>query len=728
MTTAVGHKSNANNLKDHYGIVIDAGSSGSRIQIYKWPETEYLKATSSDLKILNSVPEIVQDEKWSKKISPGVSSFKDKPGKIWKNHLKQLIEHAKEIIPAENHKDTPIFVLATAGMRLLPEDKRNIILNNICSSLQNDNTFYLPDCTSHVQMIDGETEGIYGWLALNYLTGKFNSYGSKDQKHDSYGFMDMGGASTQLAFAPNSTESAKHSEDLSTIYLRNVDGATQEWKLFVTTWLGFGANQARKRYSEMLILLGDSDETDEVEIITDPCMPELLESSYEYSKHRTSLVGAGRFEQCLKTMYPLLRKHLSCQDEPCLFNGVHVPGIDFNKDQFVGVSEYWYTSNDIFKLNESFSFLSYSLKVKTFCETSWPQIQKDVKNGIYGDLPIEYLEDACFKGSWIVNVLHEGFGMPRGGVDVSEDEVKQQENQHHVFKSVGSIGGSEVAWTLGRMLLYASSLVPALPNSPAVGIIPSKISSSSVLTGGGGDQKSLFDSVTNKLKNIDDDDFENPFIIFFLILLVIGLLYCIYLRYPTGTKRSIEKIKIQFGIYTSKIRNYFNHTGLRNQSRNTPQMFNFNDDNEGLDLEAGTTINIGNDYTDSPRASTPKNLSRVDSSSSRSAVDLSNLRTRSSVNLSGTGRTVNMSTPNLSKVPSQTFSRIGSPSSNATFNNIMSLGGASSIPFSQFHSTVGNSFNTLRNAVDSRLEEWNLNANINNGLSTRTPNYDNEVE
>lgn len=181
---------------------------------------------SSNATLFNSVPEITQDAKFNKKITPGLSSFAGRTKDIWKSHLHELIKHAELGVPKEDRKSTPLFVLATAGMRLLPEFEQQEILSETCNLLRDKTSFYIPECESHVSIIDGETEALYGWLSLNYLLQTFNSYkhsldSSSDQDtiehdkllspvtpdaHHSYGFMDMGGASMQIAFAPNSTE------------------------------------------------------------------------------------------------------------------------------------------------------------------------------------------------------------------------------------------------------------------------------------------------------------------------------------------------------------------------------------------------------------------------------------------------------------------------------------------------------------------------------------------
>lgn len=85
--------------------------------------------------------------------------------------------------------------------------------------------------------------------------------------------------------------------------------------------------------------------------------------------------------------------------------------------------------------------------------------------GEYSNLdPDKFLKDACFKASWVMNVLHEGFELPRIGFETSSDDQNNKQTddvtgKHVPFKSADSVGGEELSWTLGKMLLFASSQI-----------------------------------------------------------------------------------------------------------------------------------------------------------------------------------------------------------------------------------------------------------------------------
>src|SRR5262249_42099518 len=149
------------------------------------------------------------------------------------DHLAPLLEHALNHVPPDEVSNTPFFLLATAGMRLLPDNQRNQLLQEICTYVSENTKFQLDDCHLHVQVIPGETEGLYGWITANYLLGGFDhpEHHNHGKNHHTYGFLDMGGASAQIAFIPNATEAAKHAEDLKLLRLRTIGGKAEEYKV-----------------------------------------------------------------------------------------------------------------------------------------------------------------------------------------------------------------------------------------------------------------------------------------------------------------------------------------------------------------------------------------------------------------------------------------------------------------------------------------------------------------
>ncbi|KAJ9216086.1 hypothetical protein DTO166G4_2330 [Paecilomyces variotii] len=463
--------------KWRYGVILDAGSSGTRVHVYRWLDNNKARK-EADPERLKSLPEIKTKEEWTKKIHPGVSSFATKIDQVGPEHLESLLQHALAVVPADAVKETPIFLLATAGMRLLGNVERQLLLDRICSYTRSHSDFLLPDCDLHIQVISGETEGLYGWIATNYLLGSFDAPDKHDhgKGHSTYGFLDMGGASAQIAFAPNATEAEKHANDLKLLRMRNVDGSPQEHKVFVTSWLEYGVHEARNRYIKHLREASGEESRE----LPDPCLPAGLRTSLDGqllsadSVADVHLLGTGKFDECLRQTYPLLDKDAPCPDEPCLLHGIHVPAIDFDVNHFVGISEYWHTTHEIFEMgykDKAYDFNTYQQRVQEFCSQDWDSLDVGIAEHRWGkkvDRQMAY--EVCFKASWIINVLHSGIGIPRVGL---EDTTGSRHNgtkevlQHgkekgflDPFQPVHKIDSTEVSWTLGKMVLYASAQVP----------------------------------------------------------------------------------------------------------------------------------------------------------------------------------------------------------------------------------------------------------------------------
>lgn len=385
------------------------------------------------------------------------------------DYLAPLFKHMVKIIPKEDIPETPFFLLATAGLRMVDKFKRDAILDHVCTYTRRNTELLLSDCGKQIQLIDGEAEGMYGWIATNYLLGGFNKVKGGDKERDTFGFLDMGGASAQMAFAPNSTELQKHNRDVKLLRMNLMSGEPIEYKVFVNTWLGFGANEARKEYVKKLVEMSGGEGVKE---LPDPCLPRGLLSTLDGKEihdktqltKESYLLGTGNFEECMRQTNPILGKDAPCHDAPCLLKDKNVPHIDFEKSHFVGVSEYWHSTHDIFEMgvdSKAYDFSTYQKRVLDFCSLEWNSIEKSVDGKKWGkDYDAERAMQICFKASWLISVLHEGIGIPRVGIEGTTKSGTPAKSFYDVFRPIDKVNGVEVSWTLGRMLLYASAQIP----------------------------------------------------------------------------------------------------------------------------------------------------------------------------------------------------------------------------------------------------------------------------
>ncbi|RKP06189.1 nucleoside phosphatase GDA1/CD39, partial [Thamnocephalis sphaerospora] len=457
-----------------YAIVIDAGSSGSRVHVYSWRKpnmqlkrlqpAEWVRLPVVELGNANSLV-------WQLKAEPGLSTFADKPHTV-DEHLRPLMEFAQSIVPAKERSNTPVYLFATAGVRLVPDGLRQRLLDAACRYIRNHHPFRVDDCAQQIRAITGEVEGVYGWVAANYLLGGFDKslgktidngdddgYGWSDApqslaRRGTFGFMDMGGASTQLVFEPDTQVAEEHRHDITEVRLRRLDGSVARHDVFVVTFLGFGTNQARARHIARLQgQLARSNGTASAErIIHDPCLPVGLEETLEGGR----FVGTGSLAECREHTHPLLNKTVACPEAPCLFNGVHTPEIDYGRHRFVGVSDWWYSTHDILGQGGAYNSRDYRRAAEQFCQRDWDVILAEHRAGRLAPTVEEIrLRQQCFKAAWLMTVLHDGFGVPHDSAPSDASSHTNAPLQPAVFQSLDNANGIPFTWTLGAALMHA---------------------------------------------------------------------------------------------------------------------------------------------------------------------------------------------------------------------------------------------------------------------------------
>ncbi|XP_072859577.2 ectonucleoside triphosphate diphosphohydrolase 3 isoform X2 [Pogona vitticeps] len=141
-----------------YGIVLDAGSSRTTVYVYEWPAEKE-----------NNTGVVRQTFKCNVK-GPGISSYGSNPQEISKP-IDDCMNKVKEKIPFHLHRSTPVYLGATAGMRLLRLQNESAA-NEVLESIQNYFTSQ-PFEFRGAQIITGQEEGVYGWITANYLKDNF---------------------------------------------------------------------------------------------------------------------------------------------------------------------------------------------------------------------------------------------------------------------------------------------------------------------------------------------------------------------------------------------------------------------------------------------------------------------------------------------------------------------------------------------------------------------------
>uniref|UniRef100_A0A4W5P197 nucleoside diphosphate phosphatase n=1 Tax=Hucho hucho TaxID=62062 RepID=A0A4W5P197_9TELE len=153
-----------------YGVMFDAGSTGTRIHVFKF-QLEDIEA-----------PKLAHET--FRAIKPGLSAYADDPEKC-KEGILELLEVAQDSIPCSVWSSTPLVLKATAGLRLLPGEKATHLLDRVREVFVESPFLSRGDSVS---IMDGTDEGMSGGL-----------HGSDTP---TVGMLDLGGGSTQITFSP----------------------------------------------------------------------------------------------------------------------------------------------------------------------------------------------------------------------------------------------------------------------------------------------------------------------------------------------------------------------------------------------------------------------------------------------------------------------------------------------------------------------------------------------
>ncbi len=230
-------------------------------------------------------------------------------------------------------------------------------------------------------------------------------------------------------------------QDLKSVSIRRGNGKEEIHKIFVSTFLGFGANQARVRYLQKYTNPSQSQ-------WSDPCLTKGL----NIVAGNLVVNGTGNFEDCFSKVTPLLNMDMACNRNPCLMNGVAAPIEDFNNHRFIGVSELWYTTSRAYDLGGAYRYTELLAATRNLCQKNWTDITNRVEEKMLPNIDsLSRMEMHCFKSVYLLNVLHEGFGIPKETATKLDSPL---------LDTIDTLAGFDVSWTLGAMMMFASSTIP----------------------------------------------------------------------------------------------------------------------------------------------------------------------------------------------------------------------------------------------------------------------------
>lgn len=403
--------------KNKYAVVFDAGSSGSRVHVFCFDRNLDLVPIGGDLELF-------------KQIKPGLSAYASDP-KAAAESLTGLLNDALNVVPKNLRPLTPVRVGATAGLRSLPGDASERILQAVRNLLKDKSSFKLE--SDAVSVIDGTQEGSYQWVTINFLLGNLG------QKYENtVGVVDLGGGSVQMAYAISETAAAKAPKptDGEETFVKEMYLKGKKYFLYVHSYLRYGLLAAR---AELLKVTGDSG---------NPCILSGYDGSYKYggSTYKASASSSGSsVDGCRMIADKALKIKDTCTHMKCTFGGVwNGGGGDGQRNLFVASFFFdraaeagFVNSNEpVAKVHPA----DFEEAAKRACQTTLKEAKP-----IYPRVEESNLPYICMDLVYQYTLLVDGFGLDPWQEITLVKQVKYHDNL------------VEAAWPLGSAIEAVSS-------------------------------------------------------------------------------------------------------------------------------------------------------------------------------------------------------------------------------------------------------------------------------
>uniref|UniRef100_A0A6Q2WSX3 Ectonucleoside triphosphate diphosphohydrolase 2b n=1 Tax=Esox lucius TaxID=8010 RepID=A0A6Q2WSX3_ESOLU len=417
---------------NQYGVVLDAGSSHTAVYIYKWPSDKQ-----------NGTGIVTQHSECHVK-GGGISSYAREKGGAGRS-LEPCLEQVLKDIPKSRHHLTPVYLGATAGMRLLnianPTQSEEI-LEEVGNKLRT-----YPFDFRGATILSGQEEGAYGWVTVNYLLENFIKYGFVGRwlspGRGTVGALDFGGASTQISFETSDTV-----EDKSKVMELRLYG--QDYRLYTHSFLCYGRDQVLLRLLAHFIKTQGAGPH-----VSHPCYPADFSVSVKLNKvfdspctaeqrpvpyspqDSLTVFGTGNYQHCLGNMSQIFSFD-KCSFSECSFDGVFQPKVRGN---FMAFSAFFYTH----------VFLQRTTGITVTTPNLLVEATQSVCNMSFKEMLVkapdqkDRLQDYCAASVFIQVLMLRGYGF---------DELSFPR-----ISFTKKAGDTSIGWALGYMLSL-SSLLP----------------------------------------------------------------------------------------------------------------------------------------------------------------------------------------------------------------------------------------------------------------------------
>lgn len=299
----------------HDVIVVDGGSTGTRLYIYSYSNADDLSSFS--------VYRNKQGEQVLFKTNIPLHPALQDESVIEKVFTPLIFDGINNEIPASNRSSIPIFVLLSGGVRNLTQSQRNTLLDKIFNFMKQRTSYQIKK--NHVRVVLGNEEGLFAWLSTNLALGKLKT-------DNTIATIEMGGSTINVATEISSSYSSKFNK-----YVYNIFDGSRTYNVFAHSWDNWGDRSAEFAIDQIIY-----DETGKTE---SPCYLNGSVQEIPLKDGIHNFTGASNYEKCQEYISKYYKKPESnkCDGLPAFFedegNCVPFPG-GFEKVYGFGVYLY----------------------------------------------------------------------------------------------------------------------------------------------------------------------------------------------------------------------------------------------------------------------------------------------------------------------------------------------------------------------------------------------------
>ncbi len=423
----------------HYEILLDAGSTGTRIYIYGY---------HIDDPILSLV------EVAHRREIPALSSFYNNAIGL-QNQMNILLEFAKAHVPNELWSNSTIALKATAGLRSIPVHEQDWLLVEVKQLLNETGFNFVNEDT---KVIEGEEEALYDLMAIMAASysKKFLIYGLNGEEE--LVAADLGGSSQQVAFFSNNDDCVP---DWKIELPISINEKTGPFYIFAKSISKLGLIAAMDRTLETYYSENRSNST-EVDVSGDisqafhPCIPpgEFPADGLPVTMEAyTPIHGSGDYHRCKEVVRQVLVPPAKDILSSSCINRMKSRAMTFiGMDNFPKALEVLSLSN-----YSSINPFAVDQAGVAICQRPWRDVLNDHPPGFQ---PYR-AQRSCFAAAFISVFLTDIFG-----IDSQEkyflplDNIKGTSFNAEEIDGIGERGEHvhtmELSWTLGAAFLAAS--------------------------------------------------------------------------------------------------------------------------------------------------------------------------------------------------------------------------------------------------------------------------------